>query len=51
MHFPVLRFDIVQLHFTMFMITCGAGGRLHMIKMYVLFGISFHILLGLTNTP
>ena len=50
-HFPVLLFDFVQLHLTSFMIVSGASGRLDMIEMYVLFGVSFHILLGLTSTP
>ena len=50
-HFSVLRFDFVQLYLTSFMIVPVAGGSLDMIERYALFGVSLHILLGLTNTP
>ena len=50
-HFPVLLFDFAQLRLTIFMIIPGASGRLDMIEMYFLFGVFFHIVLGLTNTP
>ena len=49
-HCPSLQLDFVQLHLTKFAIVTGANGTSVMIGMYVLFGASFYILLGLTYT-
>ena len=45
------QLEFVQLHLTRFAIVTGANGTSIMIGMYILFGSSFCILLGLTYTP
>ena len=48
---PKFQLEFVQLHLTRFAIVTGANGTSIMIGMYILFGSSFCILLGLTYTP